>query len=81
MKTLKNTLIRRLAPLALLTLTFLSVPLATLEHSFAASPQPTAPDAMNILVLYADDWRNDTLGVAGNPVVKTPALDQLASQG
>lgn len=36
---------------------------------------------MNILLLYADDWRHDTLGVAGNPVVKTPTLDQLASEG
>ncbi|WP_168211114.1 sulfatase family protein [Mariniblastus fucicola] len=36
---------------------------------------------MNILVLYADDWRNDTLGVAGNSVVKTPVLDDLARNG
>jgi arylsulfatase A-like enzyme len=36
---------------------------------------------MNILVLYADDWRNDTLGVAGNPIVKTPVLDDLAKNG
>ena len=36
---------------------------------------------MNILLLYADDWRHDTLGVAGNPVVKTPVLDDLAKQG
>ncbi len=36
---------------------------------------------MNILVLYADDWRHDTLGVAGNPVVQTPNLDRLANQG
>jgi arylsulfatase len=35
----------------------------------------------NILVLYADDWRHDTLGCAGNPVVKTPHLDRLAKQG
>jgi arylsulfatase len=35
----------------------------------------------NILVLYADDWRHDTLGVAGNPVVKTPHLDHLARDG
>src|SRR5437867_5292153 len=35
----------------------------------------------NILVLYADDWRHDTLGMAGNPVVKTPYLDRLAQQG
>jgi arylsulfatase A-like enzyme len=36
---------------------------------------------MNILVLYADDWRHDTLGVAGNPVVQTPVLDKLAGEG
>jgi arylsulfatase A-like enzyme len=40
-----------------------------------------ASDKMNIVVLYADDWRHDTLGVAGNPVVQTPNLDRLAAQG
>ena len=39
----------------------------------------TAP--LNVVVLYADDWRHDTLGVAGNPVVKTPNLDRLAGEG
>ena len=33
-----------------------------------------ADKPLNILVLYADDWRHDTLGCAGNPVVKTPQL-------
>jgi arylsulfatase len=42
----------------------------------------TSPTAKpNILILYADDWRHDTLGVAGNPIVKTPHLDQLAKEG
>ena len=36
---------------------------------------------LNVVVLYADDWRHDTLGCAGNPVVKTPNLDALAKQG
>ncbi len=36
---------------------------------------------LNIVVLFADDWRHDTLGCAGNPVVKTPHLDALASEG
>ncbi len=36
---------------------------------------------MNVLVLYADDWRHDTLSCAGNPVVKTPNLDRLAKEG
>lgn len=40
-----------------------------------------ADKPMNIVVLYADDWRHDTLGVAGNPVVLTPSLDQLAAEG
>ncbi|MEZ6140015.1 MAG: sulfatase [Zavarzinella sp.] len=35
----------------------------------------------HVVVLYADDWRFDTLGVAGNPVVKTPHLDELAAKG
>lgn len=43
--------------------------------------QATAKPARNIIVLYADDWRQDTLGVAGNPVVITPNLDQLAAEG
>lgn len=35
----------------------------------------------NVVILYADDWRFDTLGIAGNPVVKTPNLDALARDG
>jgi arylsulfatase len=34
----------------------------------------------NVLILYADDWRHDTLGCAGNPVVKTPHLDEFAKE-
>jgi len=36
---------------------------------------------LNIVILYADDWRYDTLGCAGNSIVKTPRLDQLAGEG
>lgn len=36
---------------------------------------------MNIVLFYADDWRHDTLGAAGNPVVETPVLDALAEEG
>jgi arylsulfatase len=36
---------------------------------------------LNVVVLYADDWRHDTLGIAGNPVVRTPELDRLAREG
>ena len=40
-----------------------------------------AADRSNVLLLYGDDWRHDTLGCAGNPVVKTPNLDGLAGEG
>ena len=43
-----------------------------------ASAEDSKP--MNILLLYADDWRFDTLGVAGNETVQTPFLDELASK-
>lgn len=42
---------------------------------------PAAERRLNILLLYADDWRHDSIGCAGNPVVKTPNIDRLASQG
>lgn len=40
-----------------------------------------ADQPMNVLVLLADDWRYDTLGCAGDAVVKTPNLDRLANDG
>lgn len=36
---------------------------------------------LNIVLLYADDWRHDTLGIAGNPIVRTPNIDSLARTG
>jgi arylsulfatase A-like enzyme len=50
--------------------------LGTAPALAAAEPKP-----MNVVVLLADDWRHDTLGCAGNPVLKTPHLDQLAKDG
>ena len=35
----------------------------------------------NILFLLVDDQRNDTLGCAGHPILQTPAIDRLASEG
>ncbi len=35
----------------------------------------------NIIMLLADDQRWDTLGCMGNKIIKTPNIDQLASQG
>ena len=37
--------------------------------------------APNILFLLTDNQRNDLLGCAGNPIIKTPNIDQLAKSG
>lgn len=55
--------------------------LAKLSPVLALDDDKVESKPMNILVLYADDWRHDTLGAAGNAVVKTPVLDNLASEG
>lgn len=36
---------------------------------------------MNILLITLDQFRGDSLGCAGHPLVKTPNLDRLARQG
>lgn len=35
----------------------------------------------NILFLLLNDQRNDTLGCAGHPILQTPVIDSLASEG
>ena len=35
----------------------------------------------NILFFFVDDQRNDTLGCAGHPILKTPVVDSLAAEG
>lgn len=57
------------------------LPLLGVSYAFDDEDGVAESTPMNILVLYADDWRHDTLGVAGNPVVKTPTLDGLAQGG
>jgi len=40
-----------------------------------------AADKPNILFLFADDQRADTIAAHGNPHIKTPSLDRLAAAG
>lgn len=35
----------------------------------------------NILFLFVDDIRNDSMGCAGHPIIKTPVIDSLAADG
>jgi arylsulfatase A-like enzyme len=45
------------------------------------SCQEKEPVKPNILFLFADDQRADALGIAGNTILLTPTIDQLATQG
>jgi arylsulfatase A-like enzyme len=46
---------------------------------YVVEESPAEP--LNVLLVIADDWRHDTLGSAGHPVVQTPSLDRLADEG
>lgn len=50
------------------------------------APPPVLPAAEsavkpNIVILVADQWRATATGYAGDPNVKTPALDRFAKEG
>ena len=44
----------------------------------AAELPPARP---NVIFLFADDQRADTIAALGNPVIQTPNLDRLCHQG
>ena len=44
-------------------------------------PVYASDERPNVLFFLIDDQRNDTLGCAGHPIVKTPNVDRLAEQG
>jgi arylsulfatase A-like enzyme len=41
----------------------------------------TAADGLNVLLLFADDQRADTIAALGNPLIQTPNLDRLVRSG
>jgi len=53
--------------------------LALLATAPPARPQP--PRKLNVLFLFADDMRADTIAAHGNPHIETPNLDRLARRG
>ncbi|QGJ68732.1 Mucin-desulfating sulfatase [Planctomycetales bacterium 10988] len=59
-----------------------SLLLAVVLLGWLGAPSLQAADSPpNILFFMSDDQRNDTLGCAGHPIVKTPQLDRLAENG
>ena len=69
----------------------LSLSLLFLINSLSAQDRPSRPDfgdlsrvdadKPNIIYLMTDDQRADTLGCMGNPIIHTPNIDTMASQG
>src|SRR5258708_2658721 len=47
----------------------------------ARATESSKADRPNILFLFADDQRADTIAAHGNPHIKTPNLDKLAASG
>lgn len=39
------------------------------------------PPRLNVIMLYSDDQRFDTIAALGNPDIRTPNMDRLAAQG
>ena len=46
-----------------------------------AAPAADPPRRPNVLILFADDQRADTIAAWGNTHIRTPNLDQLAARG
>ncbi|MDG2224459.1 MAG: sulfatase-like hydrolase/transferase [Rubripirellula sp.] len=49
--------------------------------TIATAKAADSPDRPNIVFLFADDQRADTIAAHGNPHIQTPNLDRLATNG
>ena len=54
--------------------------LAVLAASACAS-RTTPPDRPNVLILFTDDQRYNTVAALGNDEIRTPSMDRLAAMG
>ena len=61
--------------------TLLAATLALTSCAVFPLPAAKAADRPNVLFLFADDMRPDCIGALGNPVIKTPHLDELVRRG
>ena len=58
----------------------MSLPRLLVAFLAAVVSLPAAP-ATNVVFIFADDQRADTIASLGNPVIKTPNLDRLVKRG
>lgn len=59
----------------------LRVLLLSLGLALLGAGSAVAADRPNVLFLFTDDQRADTIAALGNPVAKTPNLDELVNRG
>mmetsp|Transcript_3487 Transcript_3487/g.6595 ORF Transcript_3487/g.6595 Transcript_3487/m.6595 type:complete len:683 (-) Transcript_3487:80-2128(-) len=50
------------------------------DESGRRQDQNNDPRRMNVIVLFPDDWRHNSIG-SENPIIQTPYLDSLAKEG
>jgi arylsulfatase A-like enzyme len=65
-------------------ITFFTVTLILFARAFsarAAEPKLVTTDKPNVLFIFNDDQRADTIAALGNPDIKTPNLDRLVRSG
>ena len=60
---------------------FVVVCLCFANATLGATTVASAAQRLNVLLLVIDDVRWDSIGVAGNQIVHTPRIDQLAREG
>lgn len=74
-----STRVCRSASILLSALPALALPLLVMLSGCSSAPETRARP--NILILFADDQRTDTIGAWGNPSIKTPNIDGLVNRG
>ncbi len=47
----------------------------------AETVNPSSQERPNFIIITMDDWRFDALGCAGNDIIQTPVMDNLAKNG
>ncbi len=60
------------------SVTFWTLLVSFLAASHSANAESSRP---NVVLIFADDQRADTIAALGNPVIKTPHLDRLVRRG
>lgn len=65
----------------LAALSLLNGGLTTVAAAEGVPASGTSTKRPNIVFIFADDQRADTIGALGNPAIKTPQLDRLARRG